>query len=427
MRYKTYTYEKLDEKLHVYEHGSGLKVFIIPKKGYQKKYATYSTYYGSINNRFFAENEDKETVLPEGVAHFLEHKLFDQEYGNVMDKFSELGANPNAYTGFMQTVYLFSCNQSFDKCFDILVNFVQNPYITDESIERERGIIGQEIRMYNDNPDWRVFFNLLGAFYVNNPVKDDIAGSIESIARIDKEILMKCYKSFYTPKNMIVLVAGDVEPEQVIDIIDKNVNLQIESVIPKKTKIIDEKQIRKSLVEQSLEVSTPIFQMGFRDNSMKRLGEEGAEYEIAVKLLMNMIFGKSGDIYNELYNMGIINSTFSYDFINEEEFAFSIIGGESAEPKKVKDIIIEKLDNLMDENLSLESFNRIKKSMYGSFVKQFNSVERIANNFISVYFRDINIFEYPDVYDKITFEKIKEVYKSHFIKDNFALSIINPL
>ena len=194
--------------MHVHEHKSGLKTFVIPKKGYSKKYATFATHYGSINNEFSLGEGEGVIRVPDGIAHFLEHKLFEQEDGSVMDKFSKLGSNPNAYTGFAQTVYLFSCTDRFKDNFELLLTFVQNPHITEESVEKEKQIIGQEIRMYNDNPNWRVFFNLLDAFYEKNPVKIDIAGSIESISKINKNVLYTCYNTFYHPSNMMVLVVG---------------------------------------------------------------------------------------------------------------------------------------------------------------------------------------------------------------------------
>ena len=190
-------YDKAGETLYRYEHSSGLKAFVLPKKGYSKKYAAFATNYGSIDNEFIVPGDKKPTRVPDGIAHFLEHKLFEQEDGNVMDKFSRLGSNPNAYTGFNQTVYLFSCTDRFDDNFRLLLDYVQNPYITEESVEKEKGIIGQEIMMYQDNPGWRAFFNLLGALYRKMPVRIDIAGTIESISKIDRDTLYTCYNTFY--------------------------------------------------------------------------------------------------------------------------------------------------------------------------------------------------------------------------------------
>ena len=220
MNYRTFVYEKLGETLYEYVHESGLKVLFVKKPGYNKKTAMFGTNYGSIDNVFKVQGSDKEIVVPDGIAHFLEHKLFEQEDGNMLDKFSKLGASPNAFTSFNQTVYYFSCADLFEENFRMLLSYVQNPWLTDENVEKEKGIIGQEIRMYEDNPNWRVFFNLLDCLYVNHPVKLDIAGSIESISKITKELLYDCYHTFYTPSNMVVVVVGDLVPEEVFSIVE---------------------------------------------------------------------------------------------------------------------------------------------------------------------------------------------------------------
>ena len=213
MNYKTRKFENLGETLYEYDHASGLKVFFVHKPGYNKKTAMFGTNYGSIDNIFKVQGNEKTIRVPDGVAHFLEHKLFEQKDGNMLDKFSRLGSSPNAFTSFDQTVFYFSCTDLFDENFKMLLDYVQHPWLTDENVEKEKGIIGQEIRMYEDNPDWRVFFNLLGCLYVNHPVKLEIAGSVESISKIDKELLYDCYNTFYTPSNMVVVAVGDLNAD----------------------------------------------------------------------------------------------------------------------------------------------------------------------------------------------------------------------
>ncbi len=427
MNITTIKYETINETMHIYEHKSGLKAFVIPKKGYTKKYATFATHYGSINSQFYIPGQDTVTVVPEGIAHFLEHKLFEQKDGSVMDKFSALGSNPNAYTGFSQTVYLFSCTDKFEENFQLLLDFVQNPFITEESVEKEKGIIGQEIRMYQDNPGWRAFFNLLGAFYKENPVKADIAGTIETISSIDREVLYTCYNTFYHPSNMVMLVVGDVDVESVFKQVEDSIKvsqamLDIKRVFPE-----EPANLSKNYVEQTLPVSTPIFQMGFRDNRVVTKGMEGLKYEIAVKILLEMIIGKSSELYDKLYNEGLINSSFEFDYTGEENYAFSIIGGESVAPVKVRERIFEAISEMHKNKLDSSSYNRIKKAMTGKFMRQLNSVEMISHTFISVYFKGVNIFDYFEVYDKISFEYIKEVFSEHFNPDNFALSVVKPI
>lgn len=427
MNINTVNYTRLNEKLHVYEHESGLKAFVVPKKGYSKKFATFATHYGSINNHFVVPGEKNSIKVPDGIAHFLEHKLFEQKDGNVMDKFSELGALPNAYTGFCQTVYLFSCTDRFNENFRLLLDYVQNPYITDESIEREKGIIGQEIRMYQDDPGWRSFFNLLGAFYKSNPVRIDIAGTLESISRINRQTLYTCYNTFYHPSNMIILVVGDVEPAEVFmqvkDGIVKNEPMpEIERIFPD-----EQNNVNEYYVEQSLSVSMPLFKMGFKDREPAPQGFECLKREVAVKILLDMIMGRSSNLYNQLYGEGLINQTFESDYTIEENYAFSTFGGESPDPCKARDKICSEIERMLKNGLDENVYDRIRKAHYGRFIRQLNSVERISHTFISVYFKGANMFDYPDVYDKISFEHIISVFREHFNLDNLALSVVKPV
>lgn len=427
MDIKTVEYKNVDEVMHVHEHKSGLKTFVIPKKGYSKKYATFATHYGSINNEFSLNEGEGVTRVPDGIAHFLEHKLFEQEDGSVMDKFSKLGSNPNAYTGFAQTVYLFSCTDRFKDNFELLLSFVQNPHITEESVEKEKQIIGQEIRMYNDNASWRVFFNLLDAFYEKNPVKIDIAGSIESISKIDKDVLYTCYNTFYHPSNMMVLVVGDVEPAEVFAQVEEKIAAKDKK--PEIKRIFPEEpaRITKEYVEQKLAVSMPLFQMGFKDINFNSKGIECLKREIAVKILLDMVMGRSSELYDRLYNDGLINNTFDFDYSIEESYSYSAFGGESKDPFKVRERVVEEIGNLRNKSLDQKNYERIKRAMNGRFIRQLNSIERISHMFISVYFKDVNMFDYFNVYDNMSFDYVKEVFDEHFNLDNLALSVINPV
>jgi len=426
MDIRTIEYKNINETMHVYQHPSGLKAFVIPKKGYSKKYATFATHYGSINNTFIIPGEKQPTRVPDGIAHFLEHKLFEQKDGSVMDKFAALGSVPNAYTGFNQTVYLFSCTDRFEDNFRLLLDYVQNPYITEESVEKEKGIIGQEIRMYQDDPNWRVFFNLLGAFYKNNPVKIDIAGTIESISKINRDVLYTCYNTFYHPSNMMILVVGDVEPRPVFEQVEAG--LKTVEASPAIPRIFPEEpaELNKNFTEQTLAVSTPMFQLGFKDVRLGADGLETLKREVAVKLLLDMIMGRSSEIYSRLYEEGLINSTFEFDFTIEENYAFSMFGGESREPLKVRDRLSETIRRFRADGLDRSSYERIRKAMMGRAVRQLNSVERISHAFISVYFKGVDLFDYFKVYDTISFEYVSQVFQEHFNLDNLALSVINP-
>lgn len=424
---RTIEYGKLNETMHIYEHESGLRAFVIPKKGYYKKFATFATHYGSINNEFIIPGENKSIRVPDGIAHFLEHKLFEQKDGSVMNKFSELGSSPNAYTGFGQTVYLFSCTDRFDENFSLLLDFVQNPYITEESVEKEKGIIGQEIRMYEDDPGWRVFFNLLKSYYINNPVSIDIAGTAESIGEIDREILYKCYNTFYHPSNMVILVVGDVDPSSVFEqvmkgLIVKTAKSAITRIFPDEPEALN-----RNYTEQTLAVSVPLFQMGFKGTNTTMKGIELLKYESVLKILLEMIMGKSSELYSRLYSEGLINSSFDSDCTVEEGYIFSMFGGESAEPLKVQDRIAAEIRGLNENGLDKASFERIKRALFGRFIKQLNSVERISHTFISVYFKGLNMFDYYDIYDRISYEYSEQIFREHFNPDKMALSVVKPV
>ncbi len=424
MKFETIEYNKYDEKLFKYEHSSGLKCIVVPKKGYSKKYATFSTQYGSVDNEFIIPGEKSKTRVPDGIAHFLEHKLFEQKDGSVMDKFAELGSRPNAYTSFNQTVYLFSCTDLFKENFDLLLNFVQNPYITEESVEREKGIIGQEINMYRDNPGWRVSFNLLEALYEKHPVKLDIAGSIDSISKITKETLYKCYETFYHPSNMVVTVVGDVDHNQVFEQIEENIQSEKKISEIKRIYPVESEKLNKKYIEQKMPVSTPLFYIGFKDNNFELQGAEILKYTVAIKLLLSMIIGKSSELYSKLYDKGLINSTFETDFSLENSYAYSMLGGESVDPEAVKDLLVKEIRSLQDNGLEPHVFERLQKSSKGRFLRQLNSVESISRTFISLYFKGVTMFDYFNVYDTISFDYITDVFYKHFDIEKMALSVV---
>ena len=415
----------LKEKIHVCEFDNGLQAYVLPKRGYTKKYATYATHYGSIDSEFVVPGDSQNTRVPDGIAHFLEHKLFEQEDGPVLERYAALGASGNAYTGFDHTAYLFSCTERFEESFKLLMKFVQNPHLTDENVEKEKGIIGQEIRMYEDNPNWRVFFNFLDALYVNHPVKKDIAGTIESISKINKDILYKCYNTFYHPSNMVVCVVGDVQPEWVFETIRNGQKVMHDMPEIKRIYSDEPMSINKKIVEQKMQVAAPLFLLGFKENTGV-IGGNPALHYVGMKILLEMIFGRASDLYGELYESGLITSNFDVDYTFEGSYSYSTIGGESKSPDQVRDRVIKAIEKINQSGLNEEDFTRIKKMKLGSFIKTFNSVEKIGHEFVAGYFRGINIFDFVNAYMEIDYNKAKEIYSKHFTLGNMALSIVNP-
>lgn len=417
---------KEESFLHVLENG--LRVYFVPKKGFTKKYAVFATNYGSNDNVFIPLGEKDPITVPEGIAHFLEHKLFEEKEGNIFNKFSELGSYVNAYTNFNQTAYLFSCTDRFYENLELLVSFVQSPYFTDENVDKEKGIIAQEIKMYEDNPSWRVFFNCLRGMYHKHPVRIDIAGTVESISNIDKETLYKCYNTFYHPSNMVLFIVGDIDFEKAINKINETINRDIPKDIgeidrryPEEPTIINEKY-----VEENISVSTPLFNIGFKDFDIGYDGDKLVKKEIVTNLLLDMLFGAGTEFFKEMYEKGIVNSSFGSQFIASKSYSHSIIGGESDDPEEVLNNIISYVKDLKEKGLSEDDFNRIKNKMIGHHIMNFDSLEYIANSFIKYTFNNTSLLNYIDILKEIKFEDVQERFKSHFTEDNHTLSVIKP-
>lgn len=423
----------LNEKLYKYSLDNGLDVIIIPKKDLVKKYAIFGTHFGSMNYKF-KTNEDSEIVeVPDGVAHFLEHKLFEQEDGvNALDKLTKMGANPNAYTSFNHTAYLFECTENFNEVFKALLYFVQNPYLTEENVEKEKGIIGQEIQMYDDDPDWQLFFNLLGSMYKNHAITKDIAGTIESISEITPEILYKCYNTFYDSSNMVICVVGNVDVDEVLSIIKSDVkNNKLDSKIER---FYDEKSedINKKEVSKKMDISMPMFAIGFKDSFIKDKLEAGftensmelAKRDVAMQILLILMFGKSTIFYEELYNSGLVLKPLGLNYSFEEDYAYSVVQGESYNYRDVIEKVKNRIEEVKANGLDKEKFEIVKKSLYGDFVRLFDNVSGIATMFVSNYFRGIDSSDYVEAYKNITVDEAQKIMNEHFDFEKMAVSII---
>ncbi|KPI50328.1 zinc protease [Clostridioides difficile] len=419
----------LREEVYYEKLQNGLDVYFMPKRGFTKKYAILATNYGSNDLEFIPIGEDKKIRVNEGIAHFLEHKMFEQpDGGDAFDKFSKLGVSANAFTNFTMTAYLFSATENFYESLEHLIDYVQTPYFTDENVEKEKGIIAQEIKMYNDDPDWNVYFNCLKAMYVNYPARIDIAGTVDSIYKITKEELYKCYNTFYNPGNMALFVIGDLDVEKVVDVTKKANNYDVDKLSKSIERFYPEepKSVKEKEVIEKFPISMPMFNIGFKDSNVGLKGKELLRKEIVTDILVGMLFKKGSKLYEDLYMQGLINENFGAGFSSQVDYAFSIIAGDSKEPKKVKDIIIEYIENSKKEGLSKEEFERTKKKKIGSFIKYFDSINFIANSFISYVFKDINILDYLDVVKDITFDEVEERLKEHFKEEYCVISIVEP-
>ncbi len=419
---------KLKEKIYKEKLDNGLTVMIIPKKGIEKKYMIWGTNYGSNDSVFFVPGEEQETTVPNGVAHFLEHKLFEQANGtNSLDVLTSLGVDANAYTTNDHTAYLFEGTNNFYEAMDELMDYVQHPYFTDENVEKEKGIIGQEIMMYDDNPDWRVYLNVMKAMYHNNPIKIDITGTIETIEKIDKEILYKCYNTFYNPSNMLLIIAGDFEPNSILEevkkrLIDKKSNGTIKRVYPEEPDEIAQKNI-----EQKLEVSRPLYAIGIKDKVIDSSLENKNEIikkHLGVTMLLNLLVGTSSNLYQRLYKDGTMLTPPTIDYEFGRTYAHILVMGQSGNPELIYEEFKKEIENLKQNGIKEEDFNRIKKMFYGNYIKQYNDIVDISRIVLSDYFKGINSFDYLDEIETINVEYLEQLLKDVFKEEKMVISIV---
>ncbi len=422
-------FAELQETLFCYTVYPGMPLYILPKPGYQKKYAVFSAHYGSIDNRFQVDGEAEPVTVPEGVAHFLEHKLFEDERGNVFDRFAAHGASSNAFTTFTHTSYLFSTTGHFFECLELLLDFVQEPYFTAESVGKEQGIIGQEIRMYEDNPDWRVFFDLLQSLYHRHPVREDIVGTAESIARITPELLYQCYRRFYHPGNMALFVVGDLDPDRVWRQVDENIGRHNYRELGELIRLYpDEPEaVLRQRISREMVVSEPLFNLGFKDPALTRLeGDALLRRESAMEIMLDIIFGPSEPLFNELYEDMLIDDRFDAGYTAEASYGYVLMGGETRDPDNLYERIMGAIARAKQEGLGAEQFERHRRNRLGSFMRRFNSLEFIANNYLAYLFRGSDLFNYPAILQQITLEEVQALLEEVLIPERHAVSIILP-
>lgn len=413
------------ETLYEGTHPSGLKIVIMPKPGYRQNYAIFGTRYGSVDSEFIVPGENEITKVPDGIAHYLEHKMFDMPDGtNIFDEFSKNGANANAFTSFHMTAYLFSATSKLYENLETLLKYVQTPYFTQESVEKEQGIIGQEIKMYEDSASWKVFFNLLNCLYQKNPVRLEIAGTVESISHITEKYLYRCYNTFYNLSNMLLFVAGDLDVEKTVRTIHKSIREnkpfteEIKRIYPE-----EPREIAKSYCEQHLSVAQPLFMIGFKDHDVGYGGEPLLVKTIEMNILTTMLFGKGSKLYQTLYEEGLINASFGAEYNPEVSYCFTAIDGESKDPKRVYEMI---LDYISDYEPNEEDFDRIKKVVWGDYIRSYNDLEEFAHTYLSLAFTGADYFDYHSAYEKVTFENTKKRFYEQFHRDCSALSVVLP-
>jgi len=423
------SFDQLQEELYYEKLDNGLDVYILPKKGFNKTYATFTTKYGSIDNHFQPPEKNEFVKVPDGIAHFLEHKLFEKEDGDVFQQFSKQGASANAFTSFTRTAYLFSSTSNVERNLETLIDFVQEPYFSEKTVEKEKGIIGQEITMYDDNPDWRLYFGLIQNMYKNHPVSIDIAGTIESISHITKDMLYECYYTFYHPSNMLLFIVGSVEPEKIMAFVKENQSRKDYKELPEINRRFEEEPDTVAEKKQVLEmnVQTPKCLVGIKAVNTDQQGKEMLKREMSMNVLLDVLFGKSSEYYSSLYNEGLIDDSFSYDYTQENGFGFAMVGGDTREPDRLAETLSSMLLKAKEKGtISEEGLERAKKKKIGSFLRAINSPEFIANQFTRYSFNEMNLFEVVPVLESITLADIEQTASEFISEERFTVCQVVP-
>ncbi len=412
---------KIKEKVYIEKLENGLTILLVPKETTNKKYVMWSTHFGSIDNHFIMPETKEEVYVPDGVAHFLEHKMFEQPNGtNSLDTLMALGVDANAYTTNNHTAYLFETTEHFMEALDELMDYVQHPYFTDQNVEKEKGIIGQEIGMYDDDPGWQLYMNALDCLYKENAIKIDIAGTVESISKIDKDVLYKCYNTFYHPSNMVMVICGNFKPEEMLEEIKKRLIEKPKQGEIKRIYAPQEIDIHMPYKESTMEVSQPLFMIGFKDSIEQ---ENKVQKHIAIEILMNMFIGKSSPLYQKLYQEGILLAQPDLDYEFTNEYAHVLISGQAKDPQKIQQELLQEIQK-QKENFDEAHFERMKKKVYGDYVVEYNNISDIARMLLSDYFKGINSFDYIEQFQTVTAEYTKQILQEVFDEKKCILSVV---
>lgn len=409
------------DKCNYIKHHSGLDIYICEMNGFSTTEALFGTKYGSINTMFKTKSDKEYTVVPEGIAHFLEHKLFENEDCDAFAQYAKTGANANAYTSFDRTCYLYSCSDNYLESLKILLNFVQNPYFTQETVDKEQGIIGQEIQMCNDNPEWKVFFNMLQGMYHNHPVRIDIAGTVESIAKIDAELLYKCYNTFYNLHNMVLVLAGNVKTNDVLSVADELLkpckNIELETVFPE-----EPYEIVKSEVSEHLPVGSPIFNIGIKCRPLS--GYDRLKANMECYIAGSVISNPSAPLYKRLIDEGLINSTFGFEVFDGDGFFTLIFSGESSDPKLLLSRLTDEIERVKAEGLDRSLYDSIKKSTYGILIMESNNAEAVAANLISAFMSGVEPYDSIKILSEMTYDDVQKTLNERFDINNLTISVV---
>ena len=416
-------YERIGEEVFRATLPNGLPVYIVPKKGFSRKYALFATRYGGMDMRFEKDGQWLDT--PAGIAHYLEHKMFDTEEGNALQELAKNGAEPNAFTSNAITCYYFDATEKFYESLEILLSFVSVPYFTDESVQKEQGIIAQEIGMIEDNPEWQVYKQLMQALYHTSPARTPVAGSVESISHITAQTLYDCHKAFYTPANMCLVVVGDVKPERIIASANQILPAKSGPLIRRDYGAEEELTAAEHFVSAAMEVSMPTFLVGFKCPPQHG-GEQQHRFTAIGELACDVLMGESSPLYARLYAEGLINGSFgaAFDLLPGASYVYA--GGDSKDPQAVAEAILAEAQRLVSQGVNGDYYRRVVNANFGAALKALNSFESIAVSMAEGCFQGYDPYRFPEVYDSITVEDVLDFLRQNMTLDHMALSVITP-
>ncbi|SDC51801.1 EF-P 5-aminopentanol modification-associated protein YfmH [Shouchella lonarensis] len=423
---KRIEYRQLGETLYQEQLENGLDVYILPREGFHEAFATFTTKYGSIDNVFVPRGQKESIRVPDGIAHFLEHKMFDGKDDDVFNTFGEQGAAANAFTSFTRTGYLFSATKQIEKNVKQLLDFVQRPYFTDHSVDKEKGIIAQEIIMYADDPDWRAYFGVIENMFEEHPVRIDVGGNLSSLKEITKEDLYTCYETFYHPSNMVLFIVGPVDPASLMTLVREN---QAAKVFP-----VREEIIRRVIPEGTpahcakrtilMPVQMPTCTVGYKEKEPTRQGKDLLKRQLAIQVVLDILFSSSSKAYQSLYKEGDIHGSLAFNYTAEWGFGFSMISGDSHNPNRLVEIITETVKMYQKSGFCDEEANRAIKKKIGVFLRSLNSTNFIAKEFTRYQFNAMNLFDVVPTLEALTVDDLQSVLIDHFTAEYQTICIV---
>ncbi|WP_432355031.1 EF-P 5-aminopentanol modification-associated protein YfmH [Sporosarcina sp. A2] len=422
-------FDQLQETLYHQELENGLNVYVLPKEGFSKTYVTFTTKYGSVDRTFIPRGGKELVTVPDGIAHFLEHKMFEKEDGDVFQEFSENAAAANAFTSFTRTSYLFSSTSRLFENTKTLLDFVQQPYFTEKTVEKEKGIIAQEITMYDDQADWRQYFGTIENLFENHPVRIDIAGTVETIQDITAEHLYECYETFYHPSNMVFFAVGNVDPEEMLAFVQQDQKAKSfeapQPVVRSFPTEPDTAAVKRS--ELHMDVTKPKLMIGSKCRHTEMSGKEMLVREIASDVTLDILFGRSSEFFTTAYNEGLIDESFAYEFNLENGFGFAAIASDTDRPAELEKLIMKVLDDAKNNwTITEEQLERIRKKRIGLFMRALNSPEYIANQFTHYNFNEMNLFDVVPVLEALKTDQLKDAFNDFYYKDGQTVMTIYP-